>query len=372
MELSLPPDDARLNALVAGAADGVACDGLHVLHETDGYVFETPEVRTRGLSEEDLRGFATDWSQYVTNWYLWEHTVPTGAEQAFLRWLERAEELAVPERYQRLETGLDRKWGELRLTATVTSEGSREYHLRHRADQDQPRDALEQLEDSSAVRELVRFDERGRYRPLKSAPTLRNGWVVAALDPADLVRAVELFYPVSVHNWYRERRGNLDVTHWRAAAARQSGIYEVVSTLPDEAVPWLASACCVDEACLKRRAWDLDGDTPLDVPRGDGAFPCREPCSLAIAVAREVTLDEEAEGDPGESVDPIDEERMRRVREGDVVDPANPYRVRYRQAKHGTDPLAVDDDPPSMGGAHTAIRDADNHPDATDGPERDR
>jgi hypothetical protein len=102
----------------------------------------------------------------------------------------------------------------------------------------------------------------------------------------------------------------------------------------------------VDSQCLKRRAWDRNEDEKLDAPRGEGEFPCREPCSLVVAAARKWTkLEEEAtqtyefELTPSEKaqleaiVDAVADSRIDEIREADVYDGANRYRARYLRAK---------------------------------------
>jgi hypothetical protein len=102
----------------------------------------------------------------------------------------------------------------------------------------------------------------------------------------------------------------------------------------------------VDSQCLKRREWEFDEETPLDVDGGDGAFPCREPCSLVVAAARKwATLEREAERTyeftltPSEKeqleeiLDAVADGRVDDIREADVYDGANRYRARYLRAK---------------------------------------
>lgn len=342
-------DDSQLNALIGAATDGVTFDGLSVAETDDGYTFETPDTERSGLDEDTLRMVAAENPWYVSNWYVWTRAID-GIEQAFCRWIERAEEWSVPQRYEALADGMTREWGELAITATVGTDGDRTYHVRHREDVDRDSADLDVLTDPYEARELVTYDEQGRYRPLKTAPTLQRGWAFLDLTPADLLRTVDLIYPATVHNWHREREGELDVSHWRETADRQTGIYDLVTDLPPEAVEWMASACCVDSQCLKRREWDLDEETPLDVPRGDGEFPCREPCSLVVAAARKWTKLEaeeprtyEFELTPSEKeqleelVEAVADGRVDEIREADVSEGANRYRARYLRAKRFED-----------------------------------
>lgn len=349
----------QITALREAASDGpVDCDGLRVEHTADGYVFETTEHRYEDLDEEAFADVAAEHPQLVSNWQFWARDRPD-ADRAFLRWVEGADERNVHERYDALGDGLSRSWGEVLVTAELGNGGERRYHLRHEDDADTDLAALETYDDPHDARSLVTYDDDGRYRPLKTAPSLPHGWAFTDLDGRGCTRTVDLIYPATVANWYREREGTLDVDHYRETAERQTGIYDIVDELPREAVEWLAEACCVDSQCLRRRMWDEDEETPLDVPRGDGEFPCREPCSLVIAAARTWTKLEQEESrtyefelTPSEKeqleelVDAVADGRVDEVREADVSEGANRYRARYLRAK------LIDDDG-NLGGVPT-------------------
>ena len=334
------------DAVVEVAGDGIDFDGLRVTESADGYAFRTPTDERTGLDEAGLREAATD-SPYVTNWYYWHALAPQKDDRwAFLRWAEGATDRSVPERYDALVDGVTAEWGQLRVTVTIGDGGERRYELRHVNDEAADSAALEDHDDPLAARDIAKHDDDGRYRPLKTAPSLRTGWRFTDLDGASLVETVDFFYPATIANWHREREGDLDVTHWRETAERQTGIYEMVEGLDDQGVAWMAEACCVDSQCLKRREWDVDEDTPIDVPRGDGEFPCREPCSLVIAAARKfTTLESETTrtfeieltlselNQIGEIVDAVADGRTDEIREADVYDGANRYRARFLRAK---------------------------------------
>ncbi|MFC6864486.1 DR2241 family protein [Halomicroarcula sp. GCM10025817] len=340
----------HVDALVATAPDGIAFDDLRVDREGDRYAFETPEETHGALNEDDLRAVAAD-SPFVRNWYFWHAVAPQKADRwAFLRWLEDAEETALERRLENLADGVVSEWGQLRVTATVDDGGERRYHVRHVDDARADPAALTAHEDPRAARDLAKHDERGRYRPLKSAPTLRTGWRFADRSAADLVETVETFYPASVANWHREREGELDVTHWHETVERQTGIYGVVQTWDRgegyEHVNWVAEACCADSQCLKRREWHYDDETELDVDGGDGVVPCREPCSVVIAAARQWTKLESEESrtyefelTPSEKeqvegiVDAVADGSVGDIREADVYEDANRYRARFLRAK---------------------------------------
>jgi hypothetical protein len=378
-------DADLVDALAEAAADGVDFDGLAIRRAGDGYALATGDEAETTLQEGDLADALAARAAYATNWRFWHAEVPQAEPRwAFLRWLERARELAVPERYDELADGETREWGQLAITVTIGSEnGSRHYDLRHVADSDADRDDLETYRDPLEARDLVKYDDRGRYRPLKTAPTLPTGWVFPDLDAAEAVRTVGFVYPATVENWHREREGDLDVSHWRETMERQTGIYGVVKTWDrgegHDHVNWVAEACCADSQCLKRRAWEYDGDADLDVAAGEGEFPCREPCSLVIAGARkwtklegEETRTYEFELTPGEKeqveaiIGAVAEGRTDEIREADFGDPANRWRARYLRAKRfeGGDLGGVPTDPGSHpgDGAADELDDADDEP----------
>ncbi|WP_455448556.1 DR2241 family protein [Natrinema thermotolerans] len=374
---------ADLDDLLERASAGVSVDGLRVEEADDGYRLATPDDEWTGLDEDELRRTLDAADEYVTNWRYWQERVGREgtARRAFLRWCERApladtetgnattgpwsesgegdadageDPLAVPERYDALRDGIDREWGQLSITARFVDvddpDGERVYDLWHVDDADTDLADLEIHDDPRDARELATYDEDGRYRPLKTAPTLPGGWAFTGLSGDDLVEAVEFFYPATVANWHRELRGNLDVDHWLETAERQTGIYDVIDELPREAVAWMAEACCVDSQCLRRREWEYEEGDDLDVDGGDGPFPCREPCSLVVAAARKwTTLESEDEhtyelelttseiNQLTELIDAVAEGRTDEIREADVYDGANRYRARYLRAKRFDD-----------------------------------
>ncbi|MFB6194833.1 MAG: DR2241 family protein [Haloplanus sp.] len=192
------------------------------------------------------------------------------------------------------------------------------YELRHRADRGVPETALTER-GLDGFRSFVRTDDDGRYRPFAGEQSLPTGWVLSGLDAGDLLRAVATVYPASVETWADDP----DPVPYREVAVRQTGIYERVSNLSREALIDVTSAVCGN--CAKRRTWDESEDDALPVDRGDGALPCREPCSFLVAAAREVLVDEPPDEQPPNHPDAD-------VPPGDLTDPANRYRVRYRRA----------------------------------------
>jgi hypothetical protein len=348
-------NDTQLDALLSAADDGVECDGLSVTRTDGGYRFETPEETHTGLSQPALRELAAQNPWFVSNWYHWNRTDRPDTERAYLRWLEGADERTVPERYESLaDGGIVASWGELRIDIAPGADGERIYTVRNGADGEVAPEELDVRTDPADARGLLKRDDRGRYRPLKTAPTLPTGWAFVDLDGPALAETVEYVYPATIANWYLERRGDLDVNHWRETMERQSGIYGVIKTWDrgegHEHVDWVAEACCDDSQCLKRREWQYDDETGLDVDGGDGAFPCREPCSLVVTAARKWTKLEgersrtyEFELTPSEKeqieeiIGTVADGDVEDVREADIYDGANRYRARFLRAKRFDD-----------------------------------
>jgi sirohydrochlorin cobaltochelatase len=154
------------------------------------------------------------------------------------------------------------------------------------------------------VRDWVRYDAAGNYRPLKGAPTLRRGWSFQTRSSRDLHRALDFIYPGAVANWLAERAGRLRVTNLRQTLDRQSGMYRVTRKITDEAADRMVGGFCrSDTGCLRTILWRIDATHPVTTlparkfdPQSDqlgraGAcmpFLCAEPCNLLVAQARAV------------------------------------------------------------------------------------
>src|SRR5258707_15507321 len=70
------------------------------------------------------------------------------------------------------------------------------FELRHR--RDGGRNDLECFERAEDARAIATNDDAGNYRPLKSAPNLRRGWLLSVSDVASLRRALDYLYPAAI------------------------------------------------------------------------------------------------------------------------------------------------------------------------------
>jgi len=213
------------------------------------------------------------------------------------------------------------------------------YALRHV--DDAQADDLWAHEDPRSARDISRLTARGEHRPLKSSPNLRRGWEIKVTDARGLATALDYLYPAGVVHWYLHRQGRLPLTSFRENAARQSGIYKRIQRLSDGGVRDAALACCEDAVCLKRTLWDVDGETPLGIHRGEGEIPCPEPCSVFVSFARRVRLFErEKRGSTGLSpseredvislLDAAATGEVEVAREAEFEKALNERRMRYR------------------------------------------
>lgn len=269
------------------------------------------------------------------------------ARAALLAWVEEAGDAG-------------RTFLQVQLRAT----GGGRFAVRHAADAGLPAAALERHGDPFAARGIAGTAADGEHRPLKTAPNLRRGWLLAELNGRELWTALGYLYPACALHWYAGRTGALRSTPWRDTAGRQSGIYSPVGLLDDQSVRRTVRACCGDAVCLRSVAWEIDAATPLGLApepeprRGDAEVPCPEACSLFVSFARKTLTLERA---PRREIAGLgllgaaEVEQLRdivaaaasgtlgAVREGEFAEPLNPRRIRYlaaRLAEAAADPAA--------------------------------
>ncbi len=176
--------------------------------------------------------------------------------------------------------------------------------LRHREDKGRTDLVVSERADDAA--DLARFDDAGKYRPLKTAPTLRHGWELRLANLAVLRLALDLFYPGRLAAFLAFEKTELITTPLRATLERQTGMYRIAAQIGEEqADDLVGSFCRSDCACLRTILWrrDAEGTVPSTRlppakfdPRHDqasGAEPvvpllCQEACNLLVAAARAV------------------------------------------------------------------------------------
>jgi hypothetical protein len=225
-------------------------------------------------------------------------------------------------------------WGQALLRNTDESR----FELRHVEDTNAEAESLgqAQLDD---LRSLAETNALGQFRPIKTAPNLRSGWLCVVNGLAELETALRHLYPGSVADWYATELGQAQPTDYRKFTERQTGMYRITAKLtPKQAKP-AAAACCHPASCLKQRRWTVD-DLAADDSGAKSAIPCLEPCALMLEFARGVFRFEQHNG----TIDEMTEEDQRNLllaaelaaeqagtpnREADFAAPANPRWMRY-------------------------------------------
>lgn len=195
---------------------------------------------------------------------------------------------------------LPSRLGQLLIERTTAGEIT----LRHRDDSGRADLVVYRAADAAAA--IARYDDREIYRPLKTAPNLRHGWVMVLPDFRAVRIAVDLFYPGRVPAYEAWKRGELGLTAFRETLGRQTGMYRVAAKISEQqADELIGSFCRSDGGCLRTILWQRDtvGTTPSTLlpaekfdpgfdqtGRGEAAIPliCQESCNLLVAAAREV------------------------------------------------------------------------------------
>ena len=190
---------------------------------------------------------------------------------------------------------------------------------------DTSRDPLQTHRDAEDAIEIAKYDEAGKYRPLKTAPNLRRGWRLELGSVEELIRALDYFYPGRLTLFAAWKIGSLKTTGLRDTLDRQSGMYRVGARISDSQINDLvADFCRSDRGCLRTILWKRDRNDAIasaklptekfdpacdqaaacsrrpahDVPAAhseSGTVPllCQEACNLLVAACRKVVKGEE-------------------------------------------------------------------------------
>ena len=182
------------------------------------------------------------------------------------------------------------------------------FALCHRDDAEQSDPAI--YRDAEAAVAIAQYDDAAVYRPLKTAPNLRHGWLLVLPDAAAVRVALDLFYPGRLPAYAAWRRGALTTTPLRETLERQTGMYRIAAKITDvQANELVGNFCRSDGGCLRTIRWDRDAKGTLpstllppekhdpahdQTGRGEAVIPllCQEPCNLLVAEARKVVKGE--------------------------------------------------------------------------------
>jgi hypothetical protein len=159
------------------------------------------------------------------------------------------------------------------------------FRLCHIDDQDTPHENLNSIETEVHLRTLVATDEQDRFRPLRSAPNLRKGWILNVPTEAKLWDTLNIIYPGSIGEWFALKTGKTLPVSFREFTGRQSGMYRSAKLLEPSHAEQIAQICCQPRHCLKDRHWQVT--EPRETGEiGSQALVCREPCQILLELAR--------------------------------------------------------------------------------------
>ena len=165
------------------------------------------------------------------------------------------------------------------------------YTLCHAADRD--RADLSPYQGAVEAREIARYDDAGKFRPLHSAPTLKRGWELKLSSLDELRLALDFFYPAAIGSASALEKGSLSATPLRELLGRQTGMYRFTNTISDDHAFSMVAKTCASKKCLRRILWSLTPEQPLPTDESKaqtGAIPllCLEACPHIVSAARKV------------------------------------------------------------------------------------
>lgn len=175
------------------------------------------------------------------------------------------------------------RFGELYLTRD--NRGT--FFARHRNDR-MTEEGLENIDTLPALRELAKFDSEGEYRPLKTAPTLRDGWITQCEAPSEFLARLDAIYPSLFATWVAYDAGALDPAPLRETLDRQTGMYKFAGSITDQMANEIMRSTC-GKGCLRLIAWPIDDSCPvsrLKAPQNTLPLICTEACTFAVSEAR--------------------------------------------------------------------------------------
>lgn len=149
---------------------------------------------------------------------------------------------------------------------------------------------LELLDSVRALRERAKFDAAGDFRPLKTAPGLRSGWITTTNCPREFLQRLDAIYPGLFATWVAYERGSLSPVPLRDTLGRQTGMYRFAGTITEEMARRMTGELCAP-GCLRRITWSFEAETASDrIERSTGTVPllCTEACTFAVSRAREL------------------------------------------------------------------------------------
>lgn len=178
-----------------------------------------------------------------------------------------------------------RLFGEILLSRSPVSN---HFLATHRKDGDCHHDMLERLTTVQEVRDLAKFDEHGEYRPLKTAPSLKSGWLIEESDIESFYLKIDAIYPAGFAGTVKYLEKAVDPVPLRRTLDRQTGMYQFAKNITDTQANQIMRDTCA-KGCLRKIAWPLDEQCAVShLPEPGRKIPiiCLEACTFAVSEAR--------------------------------------------------------------------------------------
>jgi hypothetical protein len=187
---------------------------------------------------------------------------------------------------------------ELLVAQVLVRRESGGFELRHVADREVSSAKLT-LQPPEGAHGIAQVAEDGSFRPLRSSPNLRRGWLILAKSDLELETTLNGIYPGLIADLFAVRTSRPHITHYREFTNRQTGMYRITTLLTDAEAFAVAGKCCSAPYCLKERLWTVEG-LPLDQLEGKSLIPCLEPCAILLEYARKVVRASQRENMPAQ------------------------------------------------------------------------
>ncbi|MBI5947434.1 MAG: hypothetical protein HY875_04775 [Chloroflexi bacterium] len=142
--------------------------------------------------------------------------------------------------------------------------------------------AITRIEGAAALRDRLRTDRLGRYRPLSGARSMPGGWEIWCANEAELRDGLDVIYPLAVRHIEQAATSTLRTTALDAVLGRQTGRYEAADRLLVAGREIAVEVVCA--ACVRTPAWEGI------LPNEGGTIPCPEACSVLVGFCREAAL----------------------------------------------------------------------------------
>jgi sirohydrochlorin cobaltochelatase len=168
--------------------------------------------------------------------------------------------------------------------------------LSHR--DDDARSDLQTSRNAEDAIEIAKYDDVGNYRPLKTAPNLRHGWLMELGTWEESKRALAHFYPGRLAVFDAWKTSRLRTTSLRETLDRQSGMYRIAAKISDDQIDVVVGDFCrSDGGCLRTILWKRDqrgtaASTKLPKEKFDPNYDQAEAlCAPASSAFAEATAD---------------------------------------------------------------------------------